>query len=62
VDRRLIYSANHPALGGLAVPKTRYRTRDVRRIAVINYPYVVYYHVNDERVLILTVMHTAQDR
>jgi toxin ParE1/3/4 len=34
----------------------------VRRIVVINYPYVVYYHVNDDRVLILTVMHTAQDR
>ena len=34
----------------------------VRRIVVTNYPYVVYYHVDDTRVLILTVIHTAQDR
>ena len=33
---------------------------DIRRLVVTNYPYVVY--VNDHRVLILTVMHTAQDR
>jgi toxin ParE1/3/4 len=35
---------------------------NVRRLVVTNYPYVVYYHANDERVLILTVMHSAQDR
>ena len=33
----------------------------VRRLVVMNYPYVVYYRVSDE-VLVLTVMHTAQDR
>ena len=35
---------------------------NIRRLVVTNYPYVVYYHLNDERVLVLTVMHTAQDR
>jgi toxin ParE1/3/4 len=34
---------------------------DVRRLVVMNYPYVVYYRVSED-VLILTVMHTAQDR
>jgi addiction module RelE/StbE family toxin len=36
--------------------------KDVRRIVVVNYPYVVFYHVNDERVLILEVVHTSRDR
>ena len=34
---------------------------NVRRLVVMNYPYVVYYRVTDS-VLILTVMHTAQNR
>ena len=34
---------------------------NVRRLVVTNYPYVVYYHVDNDRVLILTVMHSAQD-
>ena len=34
---------------------------NVRRLVVMNYPYVVYYRVTDT-VLILTVMHTAQNR
>ena len=34
---------------------------NVRRLVVMNYPYVVYYRVSDD-VLILTVMHTAQER
>lgn len=33
----------------------------VRRLVVTNYPYAVYYTVVDEEVLILSVMHTAQD-
>jgi toxin ParE1/3/4 len=34
---------------------------NVRRLVVMNYPYVVYYRVGDD-VLILTVMHSAQNR
>ena len=34
---------------------------NVRRLAVMNYPYLVYYHVSDD-VLILTVSHSAQER
>ena len=34
---------------------------NVRRLVVMNYPYVLYYRVGDD-VLILTVMHTAQER
>ena len=34
---------------------------NVGRLVVTNYPYVVYYRVTDT-VLILTVMHTAQNR
>ena len=33
----------------------------VRRLVVTNYPYLVYYRVNDEGVLVLTVLHAAQD-
>ncbi len=32
----------------------------IRRLAVMNYPYVVYYRVSDE-VLILNVRHSAQN-
>lgn len=34
----------------------------IRRLVVTNYPYVVYYQIRDEDVLIVSVMHTAQDR
>jgi len=34
---------------------------DVRRLVVVNYPYVVYYRIG-EAVVILTVMHSARER
>jgi addiction module RelE/StbE family toxin len=34
---------------------------NVRRLVVMNYPYVVYYHVGED-VLILTVAHSAQEQ
>lgn len=34
----------------------------VRCLTVINYPYLVLYRVDNEYVLILSVMHDAQDR
>ena len=35
---------------------------NVRRLVVTNYPYVVYYFVKRNDVVILSVRHTAQDR
>jgi addiction module RelE/StbE family toxin len=34
---------------------------NVRRLVVANYPYVVYYQVRRHDVVVLAVMHTAQD-
>lgn len=34
----------------------------VRRQVVSNYPYVVYYRVDNDEVIILSVMHSARDR
>ena len=34
----------------------------VRRLVVTNYPYVVYYEVVDGEVIVLTVLHSAQER
>lgn len=36
--------------------------KNIRRLVVTNYPYVVYYRVHDDEVVILTVTHAAQDR
>lgn len=36
------------------------KDQNVRRLVVINYPYVVYYRVSDH-VLILTVRHSSRD-
>lgn len=41
------------------------RTTDapgVRRLVVTNYPYVVYYEVAGAEVIVLAVLHSAQDR
>ncbi len=35
---------------------------NVRRLVVTNYPYVVYYYVAENEVIVLTVMHGAQER
>lgn len=37
-------------------------TEDVRRLTVMNYPYVVYYRVKDTSVAVLSVRHTARNR
>ena len=54
--RRSIGSLSEWPFSGRATEK-----ENVRRIVVTNYPYVVYYQVSDE-VLILTVRHSAQSR
>jgi addiction module RelE/StbE family toxin len=33
----------------------------VRRLVVTNYPYVVYYDAADDEVIVLTVLHSAQE-
>jgi addiction module RelE/StbE family toxin len=35
---------------------------NVRRLVVANYPYVVFYQVRRHDVVVLSAMHTAQDR
>jgi len=54
--RRTIKSLEEWPHSGRATDK-----KDVRRLVVANYPYVVYYRVIDE-VVILAAMHTARDR
>lgn len=34
----------------------------VRRLIVTNYPYLVYYKVEADEVIVLNILHTAQDR
>jgi len=55
--RRSIMVLNEWPFRGRATEK-----ESIRRLVVTNYPYVVYYQIRDEDVLIVSVMHTAQDR
>jgi plasmid stabilization system protein ParE len=34
----------------------------VRRLVVANYPYVVYYEIAEGDVIVLSVLHSAQER
>jgi toxin ParE1/3/4 len=55
--RRSIASLQEWPYRGRATEKA-----NVRRLVVLNYPYVVYYRVVDQDVVILNVLHTALDR
>ena len=55
--RRSIMVLNEWPFRGRATEK-----ESIRRLVVTNYPYVVYYQIRGEDVLIVSVMHAAQDR
>jgi plasmid stabilization system protein ParE len=53
----------HAAAGSLAEFPKRHRAvyRDIRRVAMESFPYLVYYRVLDHTVWVLAVRHTASD-
>jgi addiction module RelE/StbE family toxin len=50
------FVARHPYAG------TELRGRGMRRIAVVPYPYLVFYRVEDDEVIVIGVRHAARDR
>jgi plasmid stabilization system protein ParE len=53
----------HAAAGSLAEFPRRYREvyRDIRRVAMESFPYLVYYRVIDHTVWVLAVRHAASN-